>query len=55
MLAQRTAPQEILTFAKFLLLSAVILPILPNQQFGRFHLNPFKTWVVVVAVSAVSY
>jgi uncharacterized membrane protein (DUF4010 family) len=55
MLAQRTAPQEILTFAKFLLLSAVILPILPNQQFGRFHLNPFKTWVVVVAVSAISY
>jgi uncharacterized membrane protein (DUF4010 family) len=54
-LAQRTAPQEILTFAKFLLLSAVILPILPNQQFGRFHLNPFKTWVVVVAVSAISY
>ncbi len=54
-LATRTAPQEVLTFAKFLLLSAVILPILPNQQFGRFHLNPFKTWLVVVAVSTVSY
>lgn len=54
-LASRTAPQEILTFAKFLLLSAVILPILPNQPFTRFHLNPFKTWLVVVAVSAVSY
>lgn len=54
-LAARAAPQEILTFAKFLLLSAVILPILPNQQFGRFHINPFKTWVVVVAVSTVSY
>ena len=54
-LAQRTAPQEILTFAKFLLLSAVILPVLPNQEFGRFHLNPFKTWLVVVAVSTISY
>ncbi len=54
-LANRTAPQEILTFAKFLLLSAVILPILPNQQFGPFHLNPFKTWLVVVAVSTISY
>jgi uncharacterized membrane protein (DUF4010 family) len=54
-LASRTAPQEILTFAKFLLLTAVILPILPNQQFGRFHINPFKTWLVVVAVSAISY
>ena len=53
--ATRTAPQEILTFAKFLLLTAVILPALPNQPFGRFHINPFKTWLVVVAVSAVSY
>ncbi|HUC28129.1 MAG TPA: MgtC/SapB family protein [Candidatus Acidoferrum sp.] len=54
-LAGRTAPQEILTFAKFLFLTAVILPILPNQEYGRFHLNPFKTWLVVVAVSAISY
>lgn len=54
-LAGRTAPLEILTFSKFLLLSVVILPILPNQQFGRFHVNPFKTWLVVVAVSAISY
>jgi len=53
--ATRTSPQEILTFAKFLLLTAVILPILPNQQFGRFQINPFKTWLVVVAVSAISY
>ena len=55
LLARRTAPQEILTFAKFLLLTAVILPILPNQEFGPFHLNPFKTWLVVVAVSTISY
>jgi uncharacterized membrane protein (DUF4010 family) len=54
-LATRTAPLEILTFAKFLLLTVVILPILPNQQFGPFRLNPFKTWLVVVAVSAISY
>jgi len=47
--------EEIFTFAKFLLLSAVILPILPNQEFGRFHINPFKTWLVVVAVSTISY
>lgn len=54
-LATRTAPGEILTVAKFLLLSAVILPILPNQAFGPFHINPFKTWLVVVAVSTISY
>ena len=54
-LAKRTAPQEILTFAKFLFLTAVILPALPRQEIGPFHINPFKTWLVVVAVSTVSY
>jgi uncharacterized membrane protein (DUF4010 family) len=54
-LASTASPLEILTFAKFLFLTAVILPILPNQEFGRFHLNPFKTWLVVVAVSTISY
>jgi uncharacterized membrane protein (DUF4010 family) len=54
-LAATIPPREILTFAKFLFLSGVILPVLPNQVFGRFHINPFKTWLVVVAVSAISY
>jgi uncharacterized membrane protein (DUF4010 family) len=54
-LARRTAPGEILTLAKFLLLTAVILPVLPDQGYGPFQLNPFRTWLVVVAVSSVSY
>ncbi|MGB9029903.1 MAG: MgtC/SapB family protein [Acidobacteriaceae bacterium] len=54
-LAVRVAPREILTFAKFLLLTGVILPVLPRQEFTRFHINPFKTWLVVVAISTISY
>jgi uncharacterized membrane protein (DUF4010 family) len=54
-LSARMAPEEILTFAKFLLLTAVILPVLPNRDFGPFAINPFKTWLVIVAVSGVSY
>jgi uncharacterized membrane protein (DUF4010 family) len=54
-LTQRIDAHEILTFTKFLLLTAVILPVLPNQDFGRFSINPFTTWLVVVAVSTVSY
>jgi len=54
-LAKRVPGEEILTFAKFLLLSAVILPIVPNRVIGSFGFNPFKMWVVVVAVSAISY
>jgi uncharacterized membrane protein (DUF4010 family) len=54
-LTKRIAPEEILTFTKFLLLTAVILPVLPNREFGPFSINPAKTWLVVVAVSTVSY
>ncbi len=54
-LTKRIEPDEVLTFTKFLLLTAVILPVLPNEQFGPFHINPFKAWLVVVAVCGVSY
>jgi uncharacterized membrane protein (DUF4010 family) len=54
-LTKRIAPEEILTFTKFLLLTAVILPVLPDREFGPFAINPAKAWLVVVAVSTVSY
>ncbi len=54
-MAKRIGPEDILTFTKFLLLTAIILPILPNEKFTEYQLNPFKTWLVVVAVSGISY
>ena len=54
-LTQRIQPEEVAAFTKFLLLSAVILPMVPNKDLGPFLINPFKTWLVVVAVSGVSY
>ena len=54
-IAKHAAPDDILTFTKFLLLAAVILPIVPNQDITPFAINPFKTWLVVVAVSGISY
>ena len=54
-LARRIASDDILTFAKFLLVTAVILPVLPNAEFTPYDINPHKTWLVVAAVSAVSY
>jgi len=46
---------EILTFTKFLLLTFVILPVVPNRNFGPYEVNPFKSWLIVVAISGVSY
>lgn len=54
-LTERLEPEEITAFTKFLLLTLVILPMVPNQDFGPFRINPFKTWLVVVAVSGISY
>ena len=47
--------KRFLPLPSFLFLTGVILPVLPNQEFSRFHINPFKTWLVVVAVSTISY
>jgi uncharacterized membrane protein (DUF4010 family) len=54
-LATRLPRRELSTLLRFLLLTAVILPVVPNRDFTPFAINPFKLWLVVVAVSAVSY
>lgn len=54
-MSRRLPPEEVVTFTKFLLLTVVILPVVPNRPFTPFAVNPFKLWMVVVAVSTVSY
>jgi uncharacterized membrane protein (DUF4010 family) len=54
-LATKIPGEEIFTFTKFLLLTCVILPIVPNTGFTQYNVNPFKTWLIVVAISGVSY
>jgi uncharacterized membrane protein (DUF4010 family) len=54
-LTTRIPGEEILTFTKFLLLTFVILPVVPDKDYGPFALNPFKAWLIVVAISGVSY
>ncbi len=54
-LSARVPPEELRTLLRFLLLTAVILPAVPDHPFSAFEINPFKIWLVVVAVSAVSY
>jgi uncharacterized membrane protein (DUF4010 family) len=54
-LATKIPGEEIFTFTKFLLLTCVILPIVPDKGFTSFDLNPFKAWLIVVAISGVSY
>ena len=54
-LSRRIPAQEIFTFTKFLFLTVVILPIVPDENLGPYKIDLFKTWLIVVAVSAISY
>jgi uncharacterized membrane protein (DUF4010 family) len=54
-LLQRVHHDEIRSAIKLLLVSAVLLPILPNQGFGpNGILNPYKLWWIVVLVAGIS-
>jgi len=54
-LVDRIPRRELGTLLRFLLMTGVILPVVPNHAFTAFDINPFKIWLVVVAVSAISY
>jgi len=48
--------REIETFAKLILLSGVVLPLLPNKEIAPFiPVSYFKVWLAVVVVSMFSY
>ncbi len=47
---------ELLDTLKFGIIALVILPFLPNQNFGPFNFfNPKEVWLMIVFVSGVSY
>lgn len=47
---------EFTTLAKFLVLAGVILPLLPDTPISAtFNFSPYKFWLAIVAVSAISY
>jgi len=55
-LAQRMKNDEMITLAKFLAISCIILPILPNQNFiPDVKLTPYTIWLATVVVSGISY
>jgi len=55
-LVARLSEQEVLAVARFALIAAVILPLLPDRQFGPLDAwNPRQLWMVVVLVSGFSF
>ncbi|MCK9311025.1 MAG: DUF4010 domain-containing protein [Bacteroidales bacterium] len=55
-LAQKMNNDEFITLAKFLLISFIILPMLPDTRiFPEIGLTPYRIWLATVIVSGISY
>ena len=52
---ERLNKVEFLATVKFLLVTVIILPVLPDQDYTRFHLNPTGIWKVVILVSTIGF
>lgn len=47
--------REVKAIMQFVLISLVILPVLPNHEYGPYQvLNPFKIWLMVVLIVGIN-
>ena len=54
----RLSEQDVLATLKFAVITAIVLPLLPNQTFGPAPwdvLNPYNIWLMVVFISGISF
>lgn len=54
-MSKRLSRQDLQSILQFAVLSFIILPILPNRDFGPYAaLNPYQIWLMVVLISGLS-
>jgi uncharacterized membrane protein (DUF4010 family) len=57
-LARRLEPADVYATLKFALITAIILPLLPNETFGPVPIdviNPYKIWWMVVLIAGLNF
>jgi uncharacterized membrane protein (DUF4010 family) len=55
-LARRMSAEDLRATLEFAIITAVILPLLPNEGYGPYSLlNPFLIWLLVVFVSGIGF
>jgi len=52
---ERLDRSEFLAVVKFLVVTCIVLPMLPDQDFTRWEINPARTWKIVVMVSSLGF
>ena len=54
-MSQRLTRRDLVSILQFSVLSFVILPILPDQNYGPYEaFNPYQAWMMVVLISGLS-
>ena len=56
--AERISREDVIAMLKFAIITAIILPVLPNQSFWEAPfdvLNPYKIWLMVVLISGIGF
>lgn len=57
-LAKRIEPADVEATLKFAIVTLIILPLVPNEEFGPAPLdviNPYKIWLMVVLISGLNF
>ncbi|HOV98899.1 MAG TPA: DUF4010 domain-containing protein [Bacteroidota bacterium] len=52
---ERLSKVEFLALIKFLLITLIIYPVLPNKEFTQFLINPARVWWIVIIVSSLGF
>lgn len=54
-LTQRLTRRDLVAVLQFSVLTFIVLPILPDQDYGPYHaFNPHQAWLMVVLISGIS-
>ena len=57
-LAKRIEPADVEATLKFAIITLIVLPLVPNENFGPPGLeviNPYKTWLMVVLIAGLNF
>jgi uncharacterized membrane protein (DUF4010 family) len=46
---------EFLAVIKFLIVTIIILPALPDRTYTQFNLNPYRIWEIVILISSIGF
>lgn len=54
-ISQRLTRRDLVSVLQFLVLTFIVLPILPDQNYGPYGaFNPYQAWMIVVLISGMS-